>query len=80
MFDWLRRLLGRKKQEEDMIGIQNEMPEQTYKEPAPVQERPIERLAPHSAHEPERPEKMCPKCGSPNDKFVHVCWMCKAEI
>ncbi|MBI2076418.1 MAG: zinc ribbon domain-containing protein, partial [Candidatus Aenigmarchaeota archaeon] len=35
---------------------------------------------PHSAAEPDRPEKTCPKCGSPNDKFVHVCWMCKAEI
>lgn len=77
MFDWLRRLLGRKKQEEDMIEIQ-QMPEETYNKPA--QEQPAERLAPHSTHEPERPEKMCPKCGSPNDKFVHKCWMCKAEI
>lgn len=40
----------------------------------------VQRMSPHSAVEPQRPEKICPHCGSPNDKFVHVCWMCKAEI
>jgi DNA-binding helix-hairpin-helix protein with protein kinase domain len=41
---------------------------------------PQQRVAPHSFNEPQRHEKPCPKCGSPNDTFVHKCWMCKAEI
>lgn len=80
MFDWLRRLFRKKPKEENMIEIKQETPEQSYREPETVQEPHGERLAPHSSHEPDRPEKMCAKCGSPNDKFVHVCWMCKAEI
>ncbi len=75
MFGWLRRLFGRKKEIEstELVEMKEEIKE-------PVIEEPKERLAPHSMQEPERPEKMCPHCGSPNDKFVHKCWMCKAEI
>jgi len=79
MFDWLRRLFGRKKAaNENLVEIKHE-PARTDEEPQPM-EQPQERMAPHSTHEPDRPEKTCPHCGSPNDKFVHICWMCKAEI
>jgi len=78
MFGWLKKLFRRGKQAENFSETKQEA---AYVEsaPAPVQEQPA-RLAPHSSSEPDRPEKACPKCGSPNDKFVHKCWMCKTEI
>ena len=86
MFGFLRRLFGRifrKKnlQEQQTVEFPSPQPQEELQPPLP-QPLPVnqERVAPHSSAEPDRPEKTCPKCGSPNDKFVHVCWMCKAEI
>ena len=82
MFGFLRRLLGklfRKKTPQGQQAIEFQPPE-SEPQPLAVNHKVQERVAPHSTSEPDRPEKTCPKCGSPNDKFVHVCWMCKAEI
>jgi hypothetical protein len=84
MFGFLKRF--RKKKE------QHPEPKQEVALPAePVQEREvedtdkgkIERMAAREKElsgDPNRPEKMCPKCGAPNDTFVDICWMCKEKI
>lgn len=83
MFGWLKRLFSRKPApaNENLVEIKQEISQAAG--PAagmPAAAEQPERLAPHSTQEPNRPEKTCPKCGSPNDTFVHICWMCKAEI
>ncbi|MBI4018118.1 MAG: hypothetical protein HY368_00745 [Candidatus Aenigmarchaeota archaeon] len=30
--------------------------------------------------DPERPEKICQRCGAPNDVFVKKCWLCKQDV
>ncbi len=77
----LFRFLRKREPEQQPVGMSNPVVlKEPVPEPQPVAKPEEQHMAPHSSSEPNRPEKTCPKCGSPNDKFVHVCWMCKAEI
>lgn len=89
MFKFLRKLaFWKKKGQEEKItedkSPQSETAAQSTTENAEQSQVPIKSVAqPPAAKqqgEPVKEEKTCPKCGAPNDKFVHVCWLCKTEI
>ena len=75
MFGWLSKIF-RKKQEkiEEVKQASEAQIQEAMKE---VPEREIEEERPKTL---ERKEKMCPKCGAPNDVFVNICWLCKENV
>ncbi len=78
MFEFLKKLaFWKKKKAEEQPTTNNEQAPQT----ADLKEIPIKSIEqPKPQQEPVKEEKLCPKCGAPNDKFVHTCWLCKTEI
>jgi ribosomal protein L40E len=76
MFGFLKRLFRRKKKEE----VPSEQPKEVPLEAVAAEEpKPQEKKAETAVVE-GREQKVCPKCGAPNDKFVHKCWLCKSDI
>ena len=71
----------KKKAEEQPSQSETAAPDEAAGQ-AELKEMPIKSIAQPEPQrqEPVKEEKTCPKCGAPNDKFVHVCWLCKAEI
>lgn len=70
MFEFLKKLFRRKKAEEP-----------TQPAPTPVpEEKPAEPVKTETCVVEGREQKVCSKCGAPNDKFVHKCWLCKSDI
>lgn len=83
MFSFLKKLaFWKKKRQEEKATEQPSQPAESVQSAEP-QVVPVKSVAQPPAAKPGEPikeEKACPKCGAPNDKFVHVCWLCKGEI
>ncbi len=83
MFGFLKKLVfwKKKKAEEQSSQSETAAPDEAAGQ-AGLKEIPIKSVAlpEPQRQEPVKEEKTCQKCGAPNDKFVHVCWLCKAEI
>jgi len=91
MFEWLKKIFRKKEDkpaeepvkatEQDIQQAMKEVPEREIEEDGPAQR--MEKMAAREKElstDPHRPEKICAKCGAPNDKFVNVCWMCKERV
>jgi len=78
MFGWLKKAFSRKKKEEQPVKQETvELPPvKEAKEPA----APSQIAPKKNPGDPDRPEKICQKCGAPNDVFVDICWMCKEKV
>ncbi len=83
MFNFIRKLFSRKKNDKNNAEHVQEIVQQ-LQEPAqpviaePVQEK-VQEIKP-AQPDPDRKEKICQNCGAPNDTFVDKCWLCKKGI
>ena len=86
-FERIKKLFSRKK--EGNMAASKETQFAEIKEPEIKQEildemKDIHQKEPENhdkpPKQPERRQKTCPHCNSPNDTFVHKCWLCKKDI
>ncbi len=90
MFGWLRNIFRKKEKASEGASPQAAAPpevkEQVAEREVEEEETPRQKMQKMAAREkelagdPDRPEKVCQKCGAPNDRFVGVCWMCKERV
>jgi NADH pyrophosphatase NudC (nudix superfamily) len=86
MFGWIKRLFkkGKKQEPAGQPAATQEVPLEEAREIA--EEHPAAKPAAGPAMESakeqpsqERKERICPKCGAPNDVFTDICWLCKEK-
>ncbi len=83
MFEFLKKLAfwKKKKAAEEQPTINKGQAVEQEPQPAVLKEIPLKSIEqPKPQQDPVKEEKLCPKCGAPNDKFVHTCWLCKTDI
>lgn len=70
IFNFLKNLFMKKPKEE--VKEEIVLPQETSVEVKETTEQPKQ--------EEKQKEKICPRCGAPNNEAAMKCWLCKTEI
>ncbi len=88
MFGWLTKIFKKKGRQEPVGQPANQdvpldIASNQAESQAEIVQRHTEPAAgpamQKSSQEQERKERICPKCGAPNDVFTDICWLCKEK-